>query len=95
MISSRLTFTSGYKFAKYGYRAHTYETSDPDGGYEAVGVVEGLPPARPQRMTDGVVSLHGDGHQSPRRYRHRTCWNNKNKIIIFDGCEQQLLHKRR
>lgn len=65
------TLFGGLQLAEGGDGRHANQTTNPYGENEFVSVAEGLPPQRPEGVANGVVPLHGDGHQSPNAHRHR------------------------
>lgn len=56
----------GHQLAKDRNGSHAEQAAQPDESDDLVGVVDRLPGARAERMTDGVVAFAGDGHQGPR-----------------------------
>lgn len=56
----------GHQLAEDRNGSHAEQAAQPDEGDDLVGVVDRLPGARAERMTDGVVAFAGDGHQGPR-----------------------------
>ncbi len=56
------------------------ERQEPHRSYNPVGMRECLPPAGAERLTDGEVTLQGDGYQGEDRHSHRHTWNESKHI---------------
>jgi len=71
-IENQLTLTTcWHKLAEKRNWCHTEEAAQPDECNYLVGMIDGLPSARPQRMADGIVTFTGYSDQSPRGDSHR------------------------
>lgn len=61
-----LTWPTGRnQLAEDGYGRHAQNASEPYKADYLVGMADGLPRSRAQRMTDGVVAFARNGHESP------------------------------
>lgn len=74
--------TGRHQLTEDGNGGHAEQAAQPDEGDDLVGVVDRLPGAGAQRVTDGVVALTGDGHQSPRGDGHRGGCKGNNVVHV-------------